>query len=89
VLQWFLAASTSAQEAVVLTWYLLVSSSYLDQETAKESLRFSSQAATYYYQANHSKVDAIPLMPCPKTQQANLLACSNLLRLLELMNYLN
>jgi len=32
---------------------------YLDQETVKGSLRSSSQAATCYYQSNHSKVVAI------------------------------
>jgi len=34
---------------------------YLDQETAKRPFRFSSQAATCYYQSNHSKVEVIPL----------------------------
>jgi len=29
------------------------------QETAKLPLRSSSQAATFYYQRNHSKVEAI------------------------------
>jgi len=37
-----------------------------DQETAKWPLRSSSQAATCYYQSNHSKVDAIPLSAMPK-----------------------
>jgi len=32
-------------------------SRYLDQETAKWPFRSSSQAATFYYQANHSKVE--------------------------------
>jgi len=36
-------------------------SRYLDQETAKGPYRSSSQAATCYYQSNHSKVEAIPL----------------------------
>jgi len=31
-----------------------------------------TQAATYYYQSNHSKVEAIPLSACSRTQQANL-----------------
>jgi len=34
---------------------------YLDQETAKEPFRSSSQAATCFYQSNHSEVEAIPL----------------------------
>jgi len=39
----------------------------------KGPFRSSSQAATYYYQSNHSKVKAIPLsVTCPRTQQANL-----------------
>jgi len=38
-------------------WYLLTYfSRYFDQETAKGSFRSSSQAATYYYLSNHSKV---------------------------------
>jgi len=38
------------------TWYLLIYlSRYLDQKTAKWHLR-SSQAATCYYQSNHSTV---------------------------------
>jgi len=45
-------------------------SRYLDQETAKGPFRSSSQAATcYYLSINHSKV-----VPCPRTQQANLSA---------------
>jgi len=36
-----------------------------DQETAKGPLLSSSQAATCYYQSNHSKVEAIPLSSLP------------------------
>jgi len=36
------------------------------QETAKGTFRSSSQAATCYYQSNHSKVQAIPLSTLPK-----------------------
>jgi len=36
-------------------------SRYLDQETAKCPFWSSSQAATCYYQSNHSNVEAIPL----------------------------
>jgi len=35
-------------------------------------LRSSCQAATCYYQSNHSKVEAIPLSAFQKTQQANM-----------------
>jgi len=45
---------------------------YLDQETAKEPFRSSSQAATCYYQANHSKVEAIPLSALPKDTTSEL-----------------
>jgi len=45
---------------------LIYLSRYLDQETAKGPFRFSSQAATYYYQSNHSKVEVIPLSALPK-----------------------
>jgi len=51
-----------------IIWYLqnyLIS--YLDQETATLPIRSSGQAATWYYQPNHSKVQA-------RTQQANLSA---------------
>jgi len=41
-------------------------SRYLDQETAKGPFRSSSQAATCYYQSNHSKVEEIPLSALPK-----------------------
>jgi len=40
--------------------------SVLGLETAKEPFRSSSQAATCYYQSNHSKVEAIPLSALPK-----------------------
>jgi len=33
-----------------------------DQETAKGPFRSSSQAATCYYQSNHSKIEAIPCL---------------------------
>jgi len=57
-----------------MTWCLFVYLSwYLDQETANESFRSSSQAATCYYQSNHSKVEAILLSTFPKDPQlANL-----------------
>jgi len=41
-------------------------SRYLDQETAKGPFRSLSQAATCYYQSNHSKVETIPLSALPK-----------------------
>jgi len=34
---------------------------YLDHETSKGSFRFSNQAATCYYQSNHSKVARHPV----------------------------
>jgi len=40
-----------------LLWYLLIYlSRYLDQETAEGPFRSSCQAATCYYQSNHSKI---------------------------------
>jgi len=36
---------------------------YIDQETANGRFRFSSQAATCYYQSNHSKVEASHKVP--------------------------
>jgi len=50
----------------------------MDQETAKGPFRSSSQAATCYYQSNHSKEETIPLSALPKAQQANLPAYSKL-----------
>jgi len=44
-----------------LDTHLFVKVPYLDQKTAKESLRSSSQAATCYYQFNHSKVRSNPV----------------------------
>jgi len=41
-------------------------SRYLDPETTKGHFRSSSQAATFYYQSNHSKVEAIQLSTLPK-----------------------
>jgi len=38
----------------------------LDQETAKRPFRSSSQAATCYYQSNHSKAEEISLSALPK-----------------------
>jgi len=44
-----------------------------DSEWTFSSFRFSSQAATSYYQSNYSKVEAILLSAfCPRTQLANL-----------------
>jgi len=40
--------------------------SYFSQETAEIPFRSSSQAATCYYQSNHSEVEAIPLSTLPK-----------------------
>jgi len=54
---------------------LIYLSTYLDQETAKGSFRSSSQAATcypYYYQSNHSKVEAISLSALPKDTASEL-----------------
>jgi len=48
--------------AVVLVYL----SRYLDKETAKDPFRSSRQAATCYYQFNHSKLEAIPLSAMPK-----------------------
>jgi len=38
--------------------------SCLGQETTKRPLQSLSQAATCYYQSNHSKVEAIPPVKC-------------------------
>jgi len=43
--------------------------SCLSQETAKGPL---SQAATFYYQSNHSKVEAISLSALPKNTTSKL-----------------
>jgi len=44
---------------------------------SEESVWSSSQAATCYYQSNHSKFEAIPLsLNCTRTQQAKLQAFS-------------
>jgi len=45
--------------SLVLGTHLKYLSSYLDQETTKWPFRSSSQAATCYYQTNHSKIEAI------------------------------
>jgi len=45
---------------------------HLFGNTAKEPFRSSSQAATNYYQSNHSKAEGSREVPCPRTQQANL-----------------
>jgi len=42
----------------------------------KDLLGFPSPAATWYYLSNHSKVEASHQVPYPRTQQANLPACS-------------
>jgi len=43
-------------------WYWLIYlSRYLDQDTAKGPFRSSSQIASFYYQSNQLKVEAIPL----------------------------
>jgi len=41
-------------------------SRYFGQETANGPFRSSSQAATCYYQFNHSLVEVIPLSALPK-----------------------
>jgi len=54
-------------------------SRYLDQETAKEPFRCSSQAATCYCQSTvvHSKVEAIPLSALPKNTTSKLAGLSS------------
>jgi len=47
---------------------------YLDLETMKGPFLFSNQAATCYYQSNHSMVEAISLSALFKDTTANLLA---------------
>jgi len=58
----------------VFIYYL---SMYRDQETAKESFRSSSQAATCYYQFNHSKVETIPLNALHKDTTSELAGLSS------------
>jgi len=41
--------------------YFFYFSRYLDKETANRPFQSSSQAATCYYQSNHSKVETFPL----------------------------
>jgi len=52
-------------------------SKYLDQETAKRPFRSSSRAATYYYQSNHLKIEAIPLNALPKDTTSELAGLSS------------
>jgi len=56
---------------------LIYLSRYLDQETAKELFRPSSQAVTCYHQSNHSKVEAIPLSAMPKDITSELAGLSS------------
>jgi len=57
---------------------LVYLSRYLDQlETAKGPFQSSSQAATCYYQSNHSKVEAIPLSVLPKDTTSKLAGLSS------------
>jgi len=49
---------------------------YLDQEIAKWPLQSSSQAATRYYQSNHSKVEAILLSALLKDKTCTLAGLS-------------
>jgi len=51
---------------------LIYLSRYLNQETAKWSLRSSSQATNCYYQSNQSKVETIPLSALPKDTTSEL-----------------
>jgi len=51
--------------------------SYLGHETTKCPLRSSSQAATWYYQSNHSKIEAIPLNALPKDATSELSGLSS------------
>jgi len=44
--------------------------------TAKKPFWSSSQAATCYYQSNHSKVEAIPLSSLPKDTTSKLAGLS-------------
>jgi len=59
--------------------HLFVKIRVLCWEHSEVTFRFSSQAATRYYQSSHSKEKASRLVPCPscpRTQHANLPACS-------------
>jgi len=47
-------------------------SRYLNQETAKRPLWFSSEAVTCYFQSNHAKVETIPLSALPKDTTSEL-----------------
>jgi len=55
---------------------LIYLSRYLDQETAKVPFRSSSQAATCYYQSNHSMVEAIPVNAWPRDTTSELAGLS-------------
>jgi len=51
---------------------------YLDQETPKWPFRSSGLVATCYYQSNHSKVEAIPLLSTlPKDTTSELASLSS------------
>jgi len=51
-------------------------SRYLDQKTAKGPFQSLSQAATGYYQSNHSKVEAIPISALRKDTTSKLAGLS-------------
>jgi len=61
------------KELPYFTWNYL--SIYSDQQTAKWPFQSSIQAATCYYQSNHSKVEAFSLSALPKDTTSKLVDC--------------
>jgi len=55
-------------------------SRYFDHETAKGPFQFLNQAATCYYQSNHSKVEAISLSALLKDTTSELASLSPTLK---------
>jgi len=47
-------------------WYSFICQGTSTRRQQSDLFRSSSQAATCYYQSNHTKVEAIPLSPCFK-----------------------
>jgi len=64
---------------VIINWYLLIYLSSISRPgDSGVTFRFSSQAATCYYQSNLSKVEATPLSALPKDTTSELASLSSL-----------
>jgi len=72
--------SDSSQPVILALIYFSIR--HLDQDSAKGPFRSSRQAATCYYQFNHTKVEAIPLCALQKAQQMNFAGLFSILSLM-------